>query len=384
MSSLATDWSLPSRTINSTEKLSSLTQNTSLGQTRYNLRMLVDSAVIFVSSGKGGDGCVSFLRMKYIAKGGPNGGDGGNGGDVIFQANPNVDTLMDYTGKHHWYAQKGGPGRPKQQHGANGEDCILMVPPGTMIYNNDTGDLIADLTENGMQVVIAKGGRGGFGNEHYKSPTHQVPYEFTPGEPAEEFNIRLELKIIADVGLIGLPNAGKSTLLSVISKATPKIADYPFTTLEPNLGIAELPGGHHDLTRRVIFADIPGLIEGASSGQGLGIEFLKHVERTRLLVHLLDVDPVDHSSPVDNYRTIRNELEAYSKELGSKPEIVVLSKLDLFPDEEDRKIAVEMIQQELDCELLWISSATRQGVNKLVNICWQRIRQIKQTEEQCL
>ena len=345
--------------------------------------MLVDSAVIFVSSGKGGGGCVSFLRMKYIAKGGPNGGDGGDGGDVIFRANPNVNTLMDYTGKHHWYAQKGGPGKPKQQHGANGDDCILMVPPGTMIYNNDTGELIADLTEEGMEVVVAKGGRGGFGNEHFKSRTHQVPYESTPGEPAEEFNIRLELKLIADVGLIGLPNAGKSTLLSVISKATPKIADYPFTTLEPNLGIAELPGGHHDLTRRVIFADIPGLIEGASAGQGLGIEFLKHVERTRLLVHLLDVDPVDHSSPVDNYRTIRSELEAYSTELGAKPEIVVLSKLDLFPNEEDRKIAVEMIQQELDIEVLWISSATRQGVNELVNVCWQRIGQIKKTEEQC-
>ncbi|MAX25122.1 MAG: GTPase ObgE [Phycisphaeraceae bacterium] len=345
--------------------------------------MLVDSAVIYISSGKGGDGCVSFLRMKYIAKGGPNGGDGGDGGDVVVEANPNVDTLMDYTSKHHWYAEKGRPGGIKQQHGANGADCVLLVPPGTMVYNNDTGELLADLTENGQRVVIAEGGRGGFGNEHFKSPTNQVPYEFTPGEPAIEMHIRLELKLIADVGLIGLPNAGKSTLLSVISKATPRIADYPFTTLDPNLGIAELPGGHHDLTRRVIFADIPGLIEGASRGQGLGHEFLKHVERTRLLVHLLDVDPPDRSSPVDNYRVIRKELEAYSKELGIKPEIIVLSKLDLFPDEEDRQTAVEMIQQELGVEVLWISSATRQGVNELVNVCWQRIRQIKQAEEQC-
>lgn len=347
--------------------------------------MLVDSAVIFVSSGRGGDGCVSFLRMAHIAKGGPNGGDGGNGGDVIVQANPNVDTLMDYTGKHHWYAQKGGQGRHKQQHGSNGEHCILFVPPGTMIYNDDTGELLADLTENDMSFVVAKGGRGGFGNEHFKSSTHQVPYEFSPGEPAQELNIRFELKLIADVGLVGMPNAGKSTLLTVVSKATPKVADYPFTTLEPSLGIAELPGVRGgDLPRRVIFADIPGLIEGASTGHGLGHEFLRHVERTRLLVHLLDVDPVDRSSPVDNYRIIRKELEAYTPELGAKPEIVVLTKLDLFPDEEDRKVAVDMIQQELDCEVHWISSATRQGITELVNQCWHKIQQIKQTEEQCL
>jgi GTP-binding protein len=322
--------------------------------------------------------------MKHIAKGGPNGGDGGNGGDIVFEANPNVDTLMDYTGKHHWYAQKGEAGRHKQQHGADGEDCVMYVPPGTMVYNHDTGELLADLVENGMRAVVAKGGRGGFGNEHFKSPTNQVPYEFTPGEPPEELHIRLELKLIADVGLIGMPNAGKSTLLSVLSKATPKIADYPFTTLEPSLGIAEIPSTRGELPRRVVFADIPGLIEGASSGHGLGIEFLKHVERTRLLVHLLDVDPVDRSSPVENYHIIRKELEAYTTELGSKQEIVVLTKLDLFPDEEDRNAAVEMIQRELDCEVLWISSATRQGISELVNLCWQKIQLIKQTEETCL
>ena len=343
--------------------------------------MLVDNAVIYVCSGKGGSGCISFLRMKHMAKGGPNGGDGGDGGDIIIEANPNVNTLMDFASKHHWYAQKGESGRSKQQHGANGKDCILRVPPGTLVYNDETGDLIEDLTQIGDRIVVAKGGRGGFGNEHFKSPTNQVPREFTPGEQPQELKLRLELKLIADVGLVGLPNAGKSTLLSVLSKATPKIADYPFTTLEPNLGIAELPGG--DYTRRVIFADIPGLIEGASQGQGLGHEFLKHVQRTRLLVHLLDIDPADHSSPVDNFHVIRKELENYSPQLATKPVIVVLTKLDLFPDEQDRQTAIEMIQQELDCPVMCISSATRQGINELLNVCWKKVQEIKQTEEPC-
>lgn len=344
--------------------------------------MFVDSAEIYVCSGKGGNGCVSFLRMKYIAKGGPNGGDGGDGGDIVVQANPNVSTLMDFASKHHWYAQKGQPGKHKQQHGANGEDCVLRVPPGTMVFHKETNELLADLTEEGMRVVVAKGGKGGHGNEYFKTSTNQVPREFEPGEAAQELDIRLELKLIADAGLIGLPNAGKSTLLSVLSKATPKIADYPFTTLEPNLGIAELPGASGDLTRRVIFADIPGLIEGASSGQGLGHEFLKHVERTRLLVHLLDVDPVDNSSPVENYHVIRKELEAYSIDLASKQEIIVLSKLDMFPNEEDSQTAIDMIQQELGDKVMVISSATRQGINELVNLCWQKIQTIKQIDKE--
>ena len=345
--------------------------------------MLVDNAVIYVCSGKGGSGCISFLRMKNRAKGGPNGGDGGEGGDMIVEANPNVNTLMDYASKHHWYAQKGGAGRGKQQHGANGNDCVLLVPPGTLVYNDETGELFADLMEIGDRVVVAKGGRGGFGNEHFKSSTNQVPRECTPGEPAEELKLRFELKLIADVGLVGLPNAGKSTLLSVLSKATPKIADYPFTTLEPNLGIAELAGASGDFTRRVIFADIPGLIEGASQGQGLGHEFLKHVERTRLLVHLLDVDPIDHSSPVENFHVIRKEIEAYSPELAAKQVIIVLSKMDLFPNQEDRQTAIDMIQQELGFEVMCISSATRQGVNELVSLCWDEVQKIKQMEETC-
>ncbi|MBN4061002.1 GTPase ObgE [bacterium AH-315-I18] len=345
--------------------------------------MLVDNAVIYVCSGKGGSGCISFLRMKNRAKGGPNGGDGGEGGDMVVEANPNVNTLMDYASKHHWYAQKGGSGRGKQQHGANGNDCVLLVPPGTLVYNDETGELFADLMEIGDRVVVGKGGRGGFGNEHFKSSTNQVPRECTPGEPAEELKLRFELKLIADVGLVGLPNAGKSTLLSVLSKATPKIADYPFTTLEPNLGIAELAGASGDFTRRVIFADIPGLIEGASQGQGLGHEFLKHVERTRLLVHLLDVDPIDHSSPVENFHVIRKEIEAYSPELAVKQVIIVLSKMDLFPNEEDRQTAIDMIQQELGFDVMCISSATRQGVNELVNLCWEKVQKIKQMEETC-
>ncbi|MBL4702210.1 MAG: GTPase ObgE, partial [Phycisphaeraceae bacterium] len=345
--------------------------------------MLVDNAVIYVCSGKGGSGCISFLRMKNRAKGGPNGGGGGEGGDMVVEANPNVNTLMDYASKHHWYAQKGGSGRGKQQHGANGNDCVLLVPPGTLVYNDETGELFADLMEIGDRVVVGKGGRGGFGNEHFKSSTNQVPRECTPGEPAEELKLRFELKLIADVGLVGLPNAGKSTLLSVLSKATPKIADYPFTTLEPNLGIAELAGASGDFTRRVIFADIPGLIGGASQGQGLGHEFLKHVERTRLLVHLLDVDPIDHSSPVENFHVIRKEIEAYSPELAVKQVIIVLSKMDLFPNEEDRQTAIDMIQQELGFDVMCISSATRQGVNELVNLCWEKVQKIKQMEETC-
>jgi len=330
--------------------------------------MLIDSANIYVCSGKGGDGLVSFLRMKYIPKAGPDGGDGGDGGSIIFEACPNVATLMDFAGKHHWRAKNGQPGGNKECSGKAADDLIIHVPAGTLVYDADTGELLVDLDEEGKRFTVAEGGRGGLGNARFKSATNQAPQQSTPGEPAVERNLKLELKLIADVGLIGLPNAGKSTLLSRITKATPKVADYPFTTLEPNLGIAELSPG-----RRIVFADIPGLIEHAHKGQGLGIRFLRHVERTRLLVHLIDVDPADGSDPAENYRVIRHELSAYSQVLADKPELVVLSKMDLAGGEEDRATAVELYGQSLGGKVLTLSSATGVGIDEMLEACWETL-----------
>jgi GTP-binding protein len=333
--------------------------------------MLVDRANIEVRSGKGGDGHVSFRREKYINKGGPNGGDGGDGGDVILIATPGVDTLLDFAGRHHWFAEDGKPGGIKQKHGANGADMVIKLPPGTLVYDANSDELLGDLVEPDQQIVIAKGGRGGFGNEHFKSATNQTPYEFTHGEPAVERLLRLELKLVADVGLVGKPNAGKSTLLSRITKARPKIADYPFTTLEPNLGIAELAG-----FRRLVVADIPGLIEGAHEGVGLGFEFLRHIERTRVLVHLLEIEPADASDPIANYRAIEAELSGYSETLTAKPRLVAVSKMDLLPPE-DRAAAVELLERELNVKVCPISSATGDGLEALLELCWPIVEQAK-------
>ena len=335
--------------------------------------MLIDSATIFIRSGKGGDGLASFRRMKYIPKGGPDGGDGGDGGSVILEASPNVDTLLDFAGRHHWRAPDGQPGANKDCSGKAGDDLIVQLPPGTLVYDADTGELIVDLDIEGKQFVVAPGGKGGYGNIRFKTAIDQSPTRFTPGEPAVEKNLRLELKLIADIGLIGLPNAGKSTLLSRISKATPKIADYPFTTLEPNLGIAELSPD-----RRIVFADIPGVIEHAHKGQGLGMRFLRHVERTRLLVHLIDIDPADGSDPLENYRIIRRELEAYSQILADKPELLVLSKMDLVGGEVDRDAAVELYGGALGRPVLTISAATGVGLNELLEACWKALGKSEQ------
>ena len=288
--------------------------------------MLVDRARIFVRSGKGGDGCMSFRREKYIPKGGPNGGDGGDGGDVILVGDQSIDTLLSLTHKPHYRAGHGIQGKGSQLHGANGDDKIVKVPLGTLVTDEASGELLADIAVDGQELVVAKGGKGGCGNEHFKSATNQAPRETTNGEPIEEHILRLELKLIADIGLVGMPNAGKSTLLSSISAARPKVADYPFTTLQPHLGIAEL-----DINRRLIVADIPGLIEGAAEGAGLGHRFLKHIERTGALLHLVDVMPIDESDPVSNYKAIREELERYSKELAEKDEIVVLKRAGQRP-----------------------------------------------------
>jgi GTP-binding protein len=327
--------------------------------------MLVDRARIFVRSGKGGDGCMSFRREKYIPKGGPNGGDGGDGGDVVLVGDGSIDTLLSLTHRPHYRAGHGIQGKGSQMHGANGDDKIVKVPLGTLVKDEKTGELLADIAEEGQVLVVANGGKGGWGNEHFKSATNQAPRETTNGEPIEEYILRLELKLIADIGLVGLPNAGKSTLLSSISAARPKVADYPFTTLQPHLGIAEL-----DLDRRLIVADIPGLIEGAADGAGLGHRFLKHIERTGALLHLVDVMPIDGSDPVSNYRAIRDELERYSEELASKEEIVVLNKVDLLlPDERDEAIAFIATELKLD-PVITCSGATREGVRDVLEHAW--------------
>src|SRR5688500_15248712 len=275
--------------------------------------MFVDEAKIHVKAGDGGDGCVSFRREKYVPKGGPDGGDGGNGGDVVFVADPHKDTLMDFAGRHHWKAGRGQAGMGKKMYGKAGEDLVVAVPAGTLVFDVDHDILLADLDVPGKRVVVARGGKGGRGNWHFKSSTNQAPRFAEPGTEGQERNLRLELKLIADVGLVGMPNAGKSTLLRAVSAARPKVADYPFTTLDPQLGIVEL-----DSDRRIVVADIPGLIEGAKDGAGLGHAFLRHIERTKIIVHLLDMFPMDGSDPSENYRKIRRELEAFSDVLANK------------------------------------------------------------------
>jgi len=327
--------------------------------------VFVDEAQIWVKAGDGGNGCVSFRREKFIPKGGPNGGDGGKGGDVFFHAVENIDTLTDFAGKHHWQAQKGQPGSGNNKHGANGDDLIIKVPPGTLIYDTDLDLMLKDMNEVGLKVCVCRGGRGGKGNKAFATPTNQTPRYATNGKPGQERNIKLELKLIADVGLVGMPNAGKSTLISRCSAARPKIADYPFTTIEPVLGIVELSG-----FRRFVIADIPGLIEGAHDGAGLGHDFLRHIERTTIIVHILDIMPTDGSEPAENYYAIRNELEQHSKILAKKPEIIVANKIDLDPDEKKVKELAEKLPQPIHP----ISAVTGSGIKELTELLWKKVR----------
>ena len=330
--------------------------------------MFVDEAKIWVKAGDGGNGCVSFRREKYVPKGGPDGGDGGKGGDVFFVADLNFDTLLDFVGRHHWRAEDGKPGQGSNKTGATGKDLIIRVPPGTLIYDQDLDLLLKDLDEVDMKVCICLGGHGGKGNKQFATSVHQAPKYAEPGKPGQERKLRLELKLIADVGLVGMPNAGKSTLISRCSAARPKIASYPFTTLEPVLGIVQLSD-----ERRLVMADLPGLIEGAHKGAGLGFEFLRHIERTRIIVHILDIMPSDGSDPTKNYRRIRKELEQYSKKLAEKPQVIVANKIDLEP----KGKTVKKLRKQLKHRVIPISAVTGRGIKDLCELLWQKVKQIK-------
>jgi GTPase len=319
--------------------------------------MFVDEAEIRVEAGKGGDGCVSFRREKYVARGGPDGGDGGDGGSVILVAEEGVDSLAPLTHRSQWKAASGQPGGSVNCHGRSSDDLLIPVPPGTMVFDAKHGHLLKDLSPAGETVVVARGGKGGKGNVRFKSATNRAPRQSTPGEPGEARTLRLELKVIADVGLVGKPNAGKSTLLSRLSHARPEIAPYPFTTKHPNLGRVQI-----DFDRSFIMADIPGLIEGAHAGVGLGHEFLRHIERAGILVHLVEPEPSDGTEPLANYRAIQAELEMHSAELGRRPEIVVVTKADL-PGAGDVQ---QLLSQAIGRDVLLISAVTGQGLNDLV------------------
>lgn len=342
--------------------------------------MFLDKAKIHIKSGSGGNGMVAWRREKYVSQGGPAGGDGGRGGDVYLEATEDLSTLLDFRYLSIFKAEDGGKGGIKDRHGRNGESITIRVPCGTIVRDADSGDAIADLTGHGQRVLVAQGGRGGRGNARFTSSVRQAPQFAEPGEPGIERDLELELKLIAEVGIIGLPNAGKSTLISVISAAKPKIADYPFTTITPNLGVVKKPNGSG-----VVVADIPGLTEGASLGAGLGHEFLRHVERTRLLMHLVDISVADAMSgseledPVRNYDLINEELAKYSPHLAGKPQLMVISKADTVLPEtvgEYRKI----FEEKTGGRVFVISSATRQGVDALLNAMFERLEHLPKDE----
>jgi GTPase len=324
----------------------------------------IDRVEIQVKAGDGGDGIVAFRREKYVPAGGPAGGNGGWGGSVIIETTTDLQTLLDFRFEHIFKAENGKRGGAKNMTGAKGADRIIKVPCGTVVINIENEEIIGDLTEPQQQLLVAKGGKGGLGNKFFLSNQNRAPEHALPGLPGDELQLRLELKLIAEVGIIGLPNAGKSTLISVVSSARPKVADYPFTTLTPNLGVVSKPSGDG-----VVFADIPGLIEGAHTGIGLGHEFLRHVERTRILLHLVDMTA---EQPIESYETIQGELEAYGHGLADKPQILVLNKSDAVTVEEAEAIANQFFEK-LQIQPLIISAAARKGLDRLLNIVWQRL-----------
>lgn len=324
--------------------------------------MFVDKAKIYVKGGNGGDGLVAFRRELYVPEGGPAGGDGGDGGDVIFRVDEGLRTLVDFKYQKHFKAPRGEKGRNKSQHGANAEDLIVRVPPGTIVIDDDTGETIADLTRDGQEVVIAKGGRGGRGNTRFKSPANTAPAIAENGEEGQERWVTLELKVMADVGLVGFPSVGKSTLLSVVSGAQPKIGAYHFTTLTPNLGVVDLGDD-----RSFVMADLPGLIEGAHTGVGLGHEFLRHVERTRIIVHVVDMSGMEGRDPFDDWLKINDELKLYNPKLAERPQIVAANKMDM-PDAEEHleQFRKQVSEVNPDILIMPISSLTRQGIQELL------------------
>lgn len=321
----------------------------------------VDEASIEVHAGKGGDGSASFRREKYIPFGGPDGGDGGDGGSIWLAGDSGLNTLVDFRHARSFKAANGQSGRGRQKYGKGGEDTIIQVPLGTLVYATETDELIGDVTEPGQRLLVARGGGGGRGNVHFKSSTNRAPRQFTHGKPGESRELRLELKVLADVGLLGYPNAGKSTLISTISAARPRVADYPFTTLYPNLGVVRLEAG-----RSFVVADIPGLIEGAAEGAGLGVQFLKHLQRTGLLLHLVEISPPDGSEPTDQVRALERELAAFDEALAGRERWLVITKLDQL-DEETAEAAVKDILAELDWRGRWfaISAVAGTGLAEL-------------------
>ena len=320
----------------------------------------IDEAFIEVTAGNGGRGCLSFRREKFIPKGGPDGGDGGSGGNILVQTDESLTTLQDFRLQKKYKAKNGSQGLSKNKHGKDAEDTILKVPMGTLIIDEETEEVVADLVENQESVILARGGKGGFGNSRFKTSTNRAPRKTTDGGEGEKFNIKLELKVLADIGLLGMPNAGKSTLISKISSAKPKVADYPFTTLSPNLGVVQ--SGFNSF----VVADIPGLIPGASEGVGLGIQFLKHLSRVKVLLHLVDISTFDVSKIVKNIEDINKELELYSSELAQKEQWIILNKNDLDPSKE--KIIKQEVKKKIrKKEIFSISAITGKGVEKLVS-----------------
>jgi GTP-binding protein len=337
-------------------------------------RLFVDEAVIQVAAGRGGDGCVSFRREKFIPKGGPDGGDGGRGGSVYLEARAELNTLLDLAGRHHWRAENGRPGEGGRRTGRRGADLVVPVPQGTVAYDAESGRLLKDLTEPGQRVRVAAGGKAGRGNVHFATPSHQAPRESQPGGEGQVRTLRLELKLIADVGLVGLPNAGKSTLLARLTDARPKIAAYPFTTTQPQLGVMELSD-----FRRLVLADIPGLIEGAHEGVGLGDAFLRHIERTRIIVHLVDLaPPAGCPAPAKAYHIVRRELARYSQRLARRREIVVGNKLDLTGAAD----AVAELRDAAGTSVLPASGVTGAGVRELAEAMWSAVQEVRRVESE--
>ena len=326
--------------------------------------MFIDRVVVQIEAGTGGSGQTSFRREKFVPLGGPDGGDGGRGGDVIVRADANLSTLLDYTYRDRWVAERGQHGMGANKTGASGENIVLPVPPGTIARDADTGQVLGEVLEHGDEIVVARGGRGGKGNAFFVTATHQAPREWQPGEEGEQRALELELKLIADVGLVGQPNAGKSTLLSVISAARPKIGDYPFTTLSPNLGVVQL--SDH---RTMVVADLPGIIEGAHEGRGLGLQFLRHIERTRVLAFLIPIDAMDWQAEYDQLRT---EVRSYSEELAAKPHCVVFTKLDLLGED-----YVPPIEAPGAFGMFGISAAARTGLDPLLAAWWSRLLEMR-------